>query len=212
MTVDMTGQAAFDLLQLVDILNGHDYTDDEATERLIERLASIVSEDAGDDPDDEAEFVWMVERQLADMEAKVKLARKAAQTSLLRNVTAHGAIKLGDTAYRAAPNEGWELVDLDSLVDWIDRNAGLEALPEVFRLDATNLRITALKAVAGRAYGAGDDRHRKRFVNTIVDTFLSREPRGDGGLRLDAVYPGKAQWAQRLAHRDRDPNRKPKGA
>lgn len=167
-----------------------------------ETVASWVDEHAvgGVDPID---VLWVAEGEVDRLRRAVAVLRAVVDDLILADVTERGDVRLGDVAYRSGSARQRRIVDRDLLVEWV----GADNLADVFRLDDSNLRVTALEALARRRAlneHPGDDGEAD-FVGAVLDTFLGwNDPApGTPARKLERIPVSRARWAGELAHGQR---------
>lgn len=165
---------------------------------LAAAVKTFAIEDRGPDPDDLAEWLWLLDAEFARYLRIIRGVRKAIDRIRTQDIIDHGPIRLGESAYYTGKAGGWKILDGqgDALLDWLDTADNIRA---VFRCDAGNLRKTALEAVAAqRADGDAD------VAAAVLDTFLQWTPSGDvGDQELKEVPARDRAWAKKLNHRQR---------
>lgn len=199
----------------------------DATIRPIIRQALEQAAGGKVDADTEAEYLWIVQAEIDRLRRALDQARFACEALLIANTRDHGAIRLGDTVYRATEDRRRKLHDKDAAAAYVAAQGGSDALQAIWRLDDGNIRWGALAAhierwaedllAAGDAPAPTDDetleeaiqRARADTIQMITDTLWSWEDGPKGGLQLSAAPVSKAKWSQALEHGQRDPSRKP---
>lgn len=162
-----------------------------------------------------AEWLWLLAGQADAWIRAARLARQAIEYHQLEDIDRNGDIRLGDTGLRAKPARTRKLVDPPSLIRWLTDQGGAEALTEAFRLDAGNVRITAIRHLAEEAYDAmirggsapDDDEARAAYAEALEETFFEWEDTGHGGRRLDTIPASRAKWVASLDHGERRPRK-----
>lgn len=179
----------------------------ETTWRVAETVEGMLDDP---DPDREAELVWLLIANLDAVVAAATRVKAAAERLLAANVAAGGAVRFGDSVYRAAPRTVDRIDDVDGLLDWLDAVGGGAAIRKVFRHGPDTLRKTALDDEVARYLADGGevtDEHRSQ-ARRLFDTWgIGKVPHGDGGVRLESVPANRAKWSDALAHGDRDVSR-----
>lgn len=176
--------------------------DEHARGFAAETIASWRDEHAADGVDP-IDVLWVAEGEVDRLRRTVAVLRAVVDDLILADVTERGDVRLGDVGYRSASARQRRIVNRDLLVGWV----GADHLADVFRLDDSNLRITALEALArSRALDEHPgDEDVEEFVSTVLDTFLAwndPEP-GKPARKLERIPMSRARWAAELTHGQR---------
>lgn len=162
-------------------------------------IQSSVLEDAGDDADAAAEWLWLFEGEIERRRRLLLEMRGVVRQLRAQDVIDHGAIRLGDEAVYVGKAGKWAFADdagADAIVDFL---GSLEAVVAVFRLSADNLRIQALRAWVARI-SQGDAEEAEKALSGLVRWIDT----GDvGELELKTLPASDRKWAAGLEHRQR---------
>lgn len=178
--------------------------------RKVDALIGRTDDEPGD-PDREAETLWLLMSNLEGVAKAAATVVEAARRVFVANVAAAGAVRFGDTVYRAAPHTVDRIDDVDGLLDWLASVGGADAIRKVFRHGADNLRKTALDDEVARFLADGGevtDEHRAQ-ARALFDTWgIGKVAHASGGIKLESVPANRAKWSDALAeHGGRDPKR-----
>jgi hypothetical protein len=159
--------------------------------------------------------------QLTEADRAIRAARalKAHLEGLmLDDVTANGPIRLGDDVYYQGWNSTRKWMTPESsagLLTWLAEDCATpqdlaRLVGQCFRLDPGNLRITALRGIAG-ARATRDGWDPAEAGQTLEDTFTVRDDVAGGGpilTRHRTTLTSAPAWAKALEHGQRRPPRK----
>ena len=127
-----------------------------------------------------------LEAQRVIRAAKAVLGR--VEQAILQDVSEHGAVRLGDEGFYVGAESTRKLNDPAAFVDWLYATGGLAAVKAAVGVSERNVRVTAVRGIAG---DNGYD------PQTVIDSLFT-ETRG--GKVLKRVPVSKAKWVQGLVH------------
>lgn len=177
---------------------------DELIAEEVERQAAAT----GADP---AEIAWLLAGSLAEHRKTIQAAEAAIRRWRAGDIADRGPVRYGDTFSRVKPKTTREIMDRAALLGWLEHTArrlggdedAADLIDKVWRLDAKNLRITTLRALAERVWKHehpdGSDEDAERYAWTITDTFISEDRAEDATLE-DLPISKAPKYAAALGH------------
>lgn len=175
---------------------GNDMTDEEWDD-----LIKVTFHEA---PGDLGETLWVVAGELATRRQTIQRLEAAVKRARARDVEENGPVRYKDTFVTVTPKTTKEVTDPEEMVAYFE-GTDPRAVFVLFRLNADNLRITALRQLAERQYRErlGDEEaptkeEIKQHQRTVEDTFLIRtkEPAELKEMPIDKA----PKWTQTLGH------------
>lgn len=176
---------------------------DEMTRDRIEVALNLAGDSRG-------EILWLLAAELDHYARRLKAVQDIVAQLRIEDVRTLGPVVFGATYTKVEPATTRKIVDLDALLQWVAQAEIDLALPEgslipeLWRLDDGNLRITTLREVAERVYRVrepGDpDPDVVRYIRSVEDTFLETT-RDETTEKLKEIPIDKApKYVQGLGH------------
>jgi len=131
---------------------------------------------------------------LSEAERMIRAARtikKIVEAHLEMDIRANGALRLGDQGYYLGSTTKRKVIDSFGLLDFLHSLGGVQAIDKAIRVDASNVRISNVKAVAESVH---------EDAGAVIDSFFEETVEGE---QLKKVPESRAKWVQNLKSGER---------
>ena len=157
---------------------------------------------------DIGELLWNVAAEVRTRRQDLEGLEAAISRLRAKDVTANGAVTYGDTYITVAPAKTKTLIDKAALIAWATQHDP-EAVEKLWRLDASNLRITTLRGMAERAWRRDtgnteaealteeEEAALASYIKATEETFVETT-KGDDKLSEMPISKAPA-WVQKVA-------------